>query len=98
MARRDDPTLRLSGTLFTRGGPGGAIEEARRPPRGQKEYDLTGHYVLPGFVDAHVHLHTLSDGQGVPSDYVLKLWLAHGITTARNVGSSEMSIEQQVAN
>ena len=53
--------------------------------------------MLPGFVDAHVHLHTLSDGQGVPSDYVLKLWLAHGITTARNVGSSEMSIEQQVA-
>ncbi|MDM7927290.1 amidohydrolase family protein [Blastomonas fulva] len=78
-------------------GSPGAIEEARRPPRGDKEYDLTGHYVLPGFVDAHVHLHTLSDGQGVPSDYVLKLWLAHGITTARNVGSSEMSIEQQVA-
>jgi cytosine/adenosine deaminase-related metal-dependent hydrolase len=78
-------------------GAPGAIEEARRPPRGDREYDLTGHYVLPGFVDAHVHLHTLSDGQGVPSDYVLKLWLAHGITTARNVGSSEMSIEQQVA-
>lgn len=78
-------------------GAPGAIEEARRPPKGDKEYDLTGHYVLPGFVDAHVHLHTLSDGQGVPSDYVLKLWLAHGITTARNVGSSEMSIEQQVA-
>lgn len=78
-------------------GSPGAIEESRRPPRGDKEYDLAGHYVLPGFVDAHVHLHTLSDGQGVPSDYVLKLWLAHGITTARNVGSSEMSIEQQVA-
>ena len=78
-------------------GSPGAIEEARRPPRGDHEIDLTGHYVLPGFVDAHVHLHTLSDGQGVPSDYVLKLWLAHGITTARNVGSSEMSIEQQVA-
>lgn len=78
-------------------GSPGMIEEARRPARGDHEIDLTGHYVLPGFVDAHVHLHTLSDGQGVPSDYVLKLWLAHGITTARNVGSSEMSIEEQVA-
>lgn len=78
-------------------GSPGMIEEDKRPARGDHEIDLAGHYVLPGFVDAHVHLHTLSDGQGVPSDYVLKLWLAHGITTARNVGSSQMSIEQQVA-
>nr|WP_238346195.1 amidohydrolase family protein [Luteimonas saliphila] len=42
---------------------------------------------MPGFVDTHVHLHTLEDGQGVPPEYVLKLWLAHGVTTVRELGS-----------
>ena len=66
-----------------------AIEERRRAARGEFELDLAGHYVLPGFVDAHTHLHTLSDGQGVPSDYILMLWMAHGVTSVREVGSSQ---------
>lgn len=47
-------------------------------------------YVMPGFVDAHAHLsvpmHGLV-GTVTPAEYVLKLWLAHGVTTARDVGS-----------
>ncbi|NVJ59503.1 MAG: amidohydrolase family protein [Gammaproteobacteria bacterium] len=50
-----------------------------------KEIDLTGHYVLPGFVDMHGHLG--GESQGTPAEYVLKLWLAHGITTVREPGS-----------
>lgn len=69
-------------------GAPGAIDKKARAPQGDYEIDLTGHYVLPGFIDSHVHLHSLEDGQNVPSDYILKLWLSHGITTARDVGSN----------
>ena len=66
----------------------GAIDPKARAGSGDHELDLTGHFVMPGFVDAHVHLHNTQDEQGVPADYVLKLWLASGITTVREVGSS----------
>lgn len=68
-------------------GSPGAIDPAERAAPGDQEMDLTGYYVMPGFVDAHVHLHSLSDSQKVPSDYILKLWMAHGITSVRDLGS-----------
>jgi hypothetical protein len=74
-------------------GAPGALDESRRAKPGDYEIDLTGHYVLPGFVDTHVHLHTLEDGQNVPSDYILKLWMANGVTSVRDVGSSGRPIE-----
>ena len=46
--------------------------------------DLSGHFVLPGFVDMHGHIG--GDEQGVTAEYVYKLWLAHGITTVRDPG------------
>jgi hypothetical protein len=42
-------------------------------------------YVLPGFVDMHAHLGGIP--QGTPAEYVLKLWMAHGVTTAREVAA-----------
>jgi cytosine/adenosine deaminase-related metal-dependent hydrolase len=68
-------------------GAPGAIDSSARASAGDKEIDLKGAYVMPGFVDAHVHLHSLSDAQKVPSDYILKLWMAHGITSIRDLGS-----------
>lgn len=65
----------------------GAIDAKLRAEKGDYELDLTGYYVLPGFVDSHVHLHTLADDQKVPADYILKLWMAHGVTSVREVGS-----------
>lgn len=52
--------------------------------------DATGMYALPGFIDSHTHIG--NTGQGLtgaitPPEYVFKLWLAHGITTVREVGS-----------
>ncbi len=52
--------------------------------------DAAGMYALPGFIDAHGHIGSL--GQGLtgpitPPEYVFKLWLAHGITTVREVGA-----------
>ncbi|RUO47319.1 amidohydrolase [Pseudidiomarina aquimaris] len=69
------------------GNPGVPILEQRRPKAepGDKELDLTGHYVLPGFIDMHGHIGGSADG--IPAEYVLKLWLAHGITTVREPGS-----------
>ena len=64
------------------GTPGLPMRTGRGP---QADYDLdaTGMYVMPGFVDLHVH------GGGAPknadAEYAYKLWLAHGVTTVRGV-------------
>jgi imidazolonepropionase-like amidohydrolase len=53
--------------------------------------DATGKFVLPGFIDTHVHTgtptHAIGGGVMTDPEYVLKLWLAHGVTTVRDVGS-----------
>jgi imidazolonepropionase-like amidohydrolase len=65
-----------------------AIDPARRPPLdGGEEIDLAGSFIMPGFIDTHLHLHTMKSGQQVPPEYVLKLWLSHGITNGRSLGS-----------
>lgn len=50
-----------------------------------KVIDAAGMYVMPGFVDTHAHIGGAA--QGVTAEYVHKLWLGHGITTIRDVGS-----------
>jgi len=69
------------------GAPGAPIDETKRPKAepGDHEIDLAGHYVLPGFVDLHGHLGGRE--QGTPAEYVLKLWMGHGITTSADPGS-----------
>jgi len=66
------------------GNPGLPIDPDRRPPTGENghEIDLSGSYVLPGFVDMHGHIGGVS--QGTPAEYVFKLWMGHGITTIRD--------------
>jgi cytosine/adenosine deaminase-related metal-dependent hydrolase len=68
------------------GQPGG-IDPDKRPKaaKGDKEMDLSGLYVLPGFVDMHGHIG--GKEQGTPAEYVFKLWLGHGVTTIRDPGS-----------
>ncbi len=60
--------------------------ERKRPP-GDVEIDATGKYVLPGLINAHAHVQEERGGVPQPLDYELKLWLACGITTVRDVGS-----------
>jgi len=66
------------------------IDPARRPAKGDFEIDCHGKWVTPGFIDCHVHtgifLHA-ANGEQAPADYVYRLWLAHGITTVRDMGS-----------
>lgn len=47
--------------------------------------DLTGHYALPGLVDAHAHIGSAQ--QAPNAGYCYKLWLGHGVTTVRELGS-----------
>ena len=90
----------VQGERITAVGPGLAI------PKGATLVDLSGETVLPGFIDAHVHLvgRTIGDGDWqhsgiteLPSELVL-LGAAHaqqtleaGFTTVRNVGAEGFS-------
>ena len=77
------------------GYPGVPINEKRRPKPGDYEIDAHGAYVMPGFVDMHTHA---GDPQKAPdTEYVYKLWLAHGVTTVRGVGlgSLEFSLSEK---
>jgi imidazolonepropionase-like amidohydrolase len=69
------------------GNPGVPIKPEGRPAArpGDKEMDLEGKYILPGFIDMHGHIGGSADD--IPAEYVFKLWLAHGITTVREPGS-----------
>jgi len=58
-----------------------------RRPQGDVQIDATGKFVLPGLVNAHAHLQSHRSGRSLGGyDYVLKLWLANGITSVREVG------------
>src|SRR6056297_1725831 len=65
------------------------IKEADRPGGATFELDASGSYVMPGFVNNHVHV------GGVPkapeAEYPYKLWMAHGITTIRGVSAGPLN-------
>lgn len=72
---------------------GGVIEQITphnpsRPPRADAVIDAGGRYVLPGFINLHGHIHEERAGIPQEAEYVLKLWLACGITTVRDVGGT----------
>ncbi|MGA1608900.1 MAG: amidohydrolase, partial [Planctomycetota bacterium] len=71
-------------SVFVRDGRivSGAIEEP------QVVLDGTGCYVLPGLVSTHAHIQESSGGLAIPPEYQLNLWLASGITTVRDLGST----------
>jgi hypothetical protein len=69
------------------GVPGLPIPDEDRPEPGDYEIDLEGHYVLPGFVDLHSHIHALGSDQNVPPEYIFKLQMAHGTTSIRELGN-----------
>jgi imidazolonepropionase-like amidohydrolase len=50
--------------------------------------DGSGHWLMPGLVATHGHLHEAAAGIPMPMEYQLSLWLASGITTVRDLGST----------
>lgn len=74
--------------------PGEGVDENESDPDvvDTQTIDATDKYVLPGFINAHGHIHSIEAGEAgrggkIPSEYVTKLWLAHGITTVRELGN-----------
>ena len=81
------------------GGPPGrrgaaAGGRGQTPPAAADQHVLEaqGMYLMPGFVDMHVH------AGGAPknaeAEYAYKLWLAHGVTTVRGVslGANNLTV------
>ncbi len=56
-------------------------------PAGTVVIDAAGRYVMPGLINAHGHFQDERAGLKMPAEYQLKLWLASGITTVRDLGS-----------
>jgi hypothetical protein len=66
------------------------LAEPRPPFDADHEVDAAGMYVLPGFVDAHVHAG--GPPKNPEAEYPYKLWLAHGVTTVRGVPLADFDI------
>lgn len=78
---------RITG-VYTVGSPGVPISASRRPQLkpGGHELQAEGMYIMPGFVDAHVHIGGANKGSN--AEYVFKLYMAHGVTTICEPGCS----------
>jgi cytosine/adenosine deaminase-related metal-dependent hydrolase len=61
---------------------------ANQQAQSDRVIDGTGMYAMPGIVDGHTHV---SSNTAVPSEYIYKLLLGHGVTTIRvfNVGNDD---------
>ena len=70
-------------TLFAVDAAAGDMRASDRPQGATREIDATGMYVLPGFVD--LHLHSGDIPKTPEAEYVYKLWMGHGITAGRGV-------------
>lgn len=72
------------------GGTRSVSENNDEADSGTKIIDASGQYVLPGLIDAHSHLGNplhIYGGALTDPEYVFKLYLAHGVTSTRDVGS-----------
>ncbi|MEO8679487.1 MAG: amidohydrolase family protein [Vicinamibacterales bacterium] len=78
------------------GWPGLPMQANREPRDFDHEIDGTGMFVMPGFVDVHVHGSTR--GKAPDLGYAYKLWLAHGVTTVRGVSLSSAEVTSSEKN
>jgi len=72
------------------GTPGLPLVDGRAPRDADYELDATGMFMLPGFIDMHVH--GSSDDKAPDLSYSYKLWLAHGVTSVRGVDLAPFEI------
>jgi imidazolonepropionase-like amidohydrolase len=67
--------------------PGSSVTVPTTPQSSDTVIDATGKYVMPGIVNAHMHWHEeRQPGIPQPIQYERNLYLAAGVTTAREVG------------
>jgi imidazolonepropionase-like amidohydrolase len=78
----------------------GKVDPKLRPRPGDFDLDAASMYVLPGFVNAHVHLRN-EKRTGLPVTYDYYLRLGHGVTTVLEAGSAsglEWTVSQKQAS
>ena len=82
-------------TAVRSAGTPGLPMRQNRGPQADHEVDGTGMYLMPGFVDPHVHAGGAPKNQD--AEYAYKLWLAHGVTTVRGVslGGNAWSVREK---
>ena len=80
-----DGPVRPGMTVVVRGGTIAEIapSAAARVPSGAMRVDGRGRYLIPGLIDAHVHLATRPD---VTPELVLPALVAHGVLAVRDMG------------
>ena len=76
-------------------------EGKSRLAAGDLEIDATGKYVLPGLINVLAHTQDERGGTPQPVEYCMKMWLACGITTVRDVLATKKTLgwrDQSAAN
>jgi imidazolonepropionase-like amidohydrolase len=76
--------------ILDAGTPGLPMKSGREPRDFDHEVDASGMYVLPGFIDMHVH--GSSSDKAPDLGYSYKLWLAHGVTSVRGVNLAPWNV------
>lgn len=70
-------------SIRSAGTPGIPLASNRQPRDADHEIDATGWYLLPGFVN--LHMHAGEAPKSPDAEYAYKLWMAHGVTSGRGV-------------
>src|SRR4051794_23936789 len=65
---------------------------ARAIPAGARVLDLAGRYLIPGLIDAHVHLGTQQRPPGV-MEAILRAVFLSGVTAVRDMGGSLRTVQ-----
>lgn len=94
LADTSKPPIVTRGIITARDGKIDAVGSAKNAPDGSEVIDLTGKFIIPGLISAHVHV---SDVQGLKAPAYteenalrqLRLFARYGVTTVLSLGGEQ---------